>query len=174
MITLKGEYIQLRALEPEDLEFVLDIENDETLWHLSNTQVPFSKFIIRDYIANAHKDIYEVKQLRLVIEDKQQNPLGLIDIFDFDFKNKRAGVGVVIKDIANRTKGFGEEALRLLIAYSFKHLNLHQLYSNIAETNTASLGLFKKLGFLEVGLKKDWNYTNGVYNSEYTLQLINY
>jgi diamine N-acetyltransferase len=174
MITLKGEYIQLRALEPEDLEFVLDIENDETLWHVSNTQVPFSKFIIRDYIANAHKDIYEVKQLRLVIEDKQQNPLGLIDIFDFDFKNKRAGVGVVIKDIANRTKGFGEEALRLLIAYSFKHLNLHQLYSNIAETNTASLGLFKKLGFLEVGLKKDWNYTNGVYNSEYTLQLINY
>jgi diamine N-acetyltransferase len=174
MITLKGEHIQLRALEPEDLEFVLDIENDETLWHLSNTQVPFSKFIIRDYIANAHKDIYEVKQLRLVIEDKQQNPLGLIDIFDFDFKNKRAGVGVVIKDIANRTKGFGEEALRLLIAYSFKHLNLHQLYSNIAETNTASLGLFKKLGFLEVGLKKDWNYTNGVYNSEYTLQLINY
>ena len=174
MITLKGEHIQLRALEPEDLEFVLDIENDETLWHLSNTQVPFSKFIIRDYIANAHKDIYEVKQLRLVIEDKQQNPLGLIDIFDFDFKNKRAGVGVVIKDIANRTKGFGEEALRLLIAYSFKHLNLHQLYSNIAETNTASLGLFKKLGFLEIGLKKDWNYTNGVYNSEYTLQLINY
>jgi len=42
MVTLKGEHIYLRALEPEDLEFVHAIENDENIWHLSNTQTPYS------------------------------------------------------------------------------------------------------------------------------------
>lgn len=173
MITLKGAYIYLRALEPEDLEFVHEVENDESIWEISNTQAPFSKFLIKQYLENAHKDIYEVKQLRLVISDYDNYPLGLIDIFDFDFKNKRAGIGIVIKQQENRDKGYGREALQLLINYSFVHLGLHQLYCNISEENKASIKLFTKLGFKSIGLKKDWNYTNGIYKNEYLFQLIN-
>ncbi|SEQ98694.1 diamine N-acetyltransferase [Hyunsoonleella jejuensis] len=172
MKTLKGEHITLRALEPEDLEFVLEVENNESIWHLSNTQTPFSRFVIKQYLENAHKDIFEVKQLRLVISDNNEAPLGLIDLFNFDFKNKRAGVGILIKDTSNRDKGYGFEALHLLINYSFKHLGLHQLYCNISEENKASLKLFTKVGFEKVGLKKDWNFNNGKFNNEYLLQLI--
>lgn len=172
MTTLKGKDISLRALEPEDLEFVLEVENNEDIWHLSNTQTPFSRFVIKQYLENAHKDIFEVKQLRLVICNKETEPLGLIDLFNFDFKNKRAGVGIIIKEASNRDKGFGNEALNLLIDYSFKHLGLHQLYCNISEDNTASLKLFTKLGFQKIGLKKDWNFYNGTFNNEYLLQLI--
>ncbi|GAL72390.1 acetyltransferase [Jejuia pallidilutea] len=151
MKTLNGKYIKLRALEPEDLEFVLEIENNESIWYLSNTQTPFSRFVIKQYLENAHKDIFEVKQLRLMICDINETSLGLIDIFDFDFKNKRAGVGIVIKDAKNRGKGFGDEALQLLVNYSFTHLGLHQLYCNISEDNQASIQLFSKIGF-----KKSW------------------
>ncbi len=172
MNTLKGKHIDLRALEPEDLEFVLEIENNEDIWHLSNTQTPFSRFVIKQYLENAHKDIFEVKQLRLVICNKETKPYGLIDLFNFDFKNKRAGVGIIIREASNRDKGFGNEALNLLIDYSFKHLGLHQLYCNISEDNTASLKLFTKLGFQKIGLKKDWNFNNGTFNNEYLLQLI--
>ena len=87
----------------------------------------------------------------------------------FDFKNKRAGVGILIKDTSNRDKGYGFEALHLLINYSFKHLGLHQLYCNISEENKASLKLFTKVGFEKVGLKKDWNFNNGKFNNEYLL-----
>jgi diamine N-acetyltransferase len=172
MKTLNGKYIKLRALEPEDLEFVLEIENNENIWHLSNTQTPFSRFVIKQYLENAHKDIFEVKQLRLMICDINETSLGLIDIFDFDFKNKRAGVGIVIKDAKNRGKGFGDEALQLLVNYSFTHLGLHQLYCNISEDNQASIQLFSKIGFKKVGLKKDWNFNNGTFNNEYLFQLI--
>ena len=48
MITLKGEHIFLRALEPEDLEFIHDIENDESIWEISNTQTPYSRFLIKE------------------------------------------------------------------------------------------------------------------------------
>ena len=172
MITLKGEHIYLRALEPEDLEFIHEIENNEDIWEISNTQTPYSKYLIKQYLENAHKDIFEVKQLRLVISSYTNEALGMIDLFDFDFKNSRAGIGVLVKDSINRKKGFGKEALQLLINYSFKPLNLHQLYCNISEDNQASIKLFTSQGFNEIGLKKDWNFTNDNFKNEYLFQLI--
>ncbi|WP_418604371.1 GNAT family N-acetyltransferase [Hwangdonia sp.] len=173
MITLKGKNIYLRALEPEDLEFIYAIENDESVWEISNTQTPYSRFLIKQYLEHGQKDIFEVKQLRLVVTSYNEDALGLIDLFDFDFKNKRAGVGILIKDDTDRKKGYGSEALQLLVKYSFTHLGLHQLFCNISEENKTSIKLFKTQGFKEVGLKKDWNYVNGSYKNEYLFQLIN-
>ncbi|MGB5417985.1 GNAT family N-acetyltransferase, partial [Algibacter sp.] len=143
------------------------------IWEISNTQTPYSKFLIKQYLEHAHKDIYEVKQLRLVISNYDDVALGMIDLFDFDFKNKRAGVGVLVKEPNNRLKGYGREALQLLIDYSFRHLDLHQLYCNISEENDASIKLFENQGFKKIGLKKEWNYVNGSYKNEYFYQLIN-
>jgi diamine N-acetyltransferase len=173
MITLKGEHIFLRALEPEDLEFIHGIENDESLWELSNTITPYSKFLIKQYLEHSHKDIFEVKQLRLVISNYENKPLGMIDLFDFDFKNSRAGVGILVKESNNRKLGYGREALQLLIKYSFSHLGLHQLYCNISEDNDASIKLFSSQGFKKIGLKKDWNYIEGAYKNELLFQLLN-
>jgi len=117
MITLKGNNIFLRALEPEDLEFIHAIENDESIWEMSNTQTP--------------------------------------------------------KDTNNRLKGYGREALKLLINYAFSHLDLKQLYCNISEENDVSIKLFSNQGFKKIGLKKDWNFVNGAFKNEYLFQLIN-
>jgi diamine N-acetyltransferase len=173
MITLKGNTIYLRALEPEDLDFIHAVENDESIWEISNTQTPYSKYLIKQYLENAHKDIFEVKQLRLVISNYESEALGMIDLFDFDFKNKRAGVGILVKEPEDRLKGYGKEALKLLIDYCFTHLDLHQLYCNISEDNKTSIKLFKNQGFKEIGLKKDWTYVNGFFKNEYVFQLIN-
>ena len=84
MLTLKGTQIHLRALEPEDLDFLYQLENTELFWEVSNTTSPYSKFILRNYIENSHKDIFESKQLRLIIATNKKNqPIGCIDLFDF-------------------------------------------------------------------------------------------
>lgn len=172
MLTLKGKHIYLRALEPDDLDFVYDIENDETIWEISNTIAPYSKHVLTQYLANAHQDIFEAKQLRLVISNYDNIAVGMIDLFDFDFMNKRAGVGIIVKQAENRKKGFGCEALKLLSQYCKSHLDLHQLYCNISEENEASLKLFQNQGFEIIGLKKDWNFINGAFKNEYVLQRI--
>jgi diamine N-acetyltransferase len=173
MVTLQGQNIYLRALEPEDLGFIYAIENDETIWEVSNTITPYSKFLIRQYLENAHQDIYEAKQLRLAICKKNiAEAIGLIDLFDFDAKNKRAGIGIIIKNETDRNNGFGKEALGLMIAYSFRQLQLHQLYANIGTDNQASLSLFTTFGFEEIGVKKDWNFTNNAFHDEAVFQLI--
>ena len=128
MLTLQGKSIYLRALEPNDLEFLYAMENNESIWEVSNTQTPYSRFLIRQYLKNAHQDIYEAKQLRLAICRNQDFPaIGLIDLFDFDPKNNRAGVGIVIQNEEDRNSGTGGEALNLVIRYSFQQLNLNQL-----------------------------------------------
>ena len=173
MTTLKGNNIYLRALEPEDLEFIYVIENDENIWEVSNTQTPYSKFLIRQYLENAHQDIYEAKQLRLAICKNDTNEaIGLIDLFDFDAKNKRAGIGIVIQNGIDRKNGFGKEALSLLIEYSFKQLQLHQLYANISVENIPSISLFTTFGFEKIGVKKDWNFSNNSYHDEAVFQSI--
>ena len=172
MVTLKGEHIYLRALEPEDLEFVYQIENNESIWEISNTITPYSRFLLKEYLEHAHKDIFEVKQLRLVISSYKNEVIGLIDVFDFDFSNRKAGLGILIQSEENKAKGYGSEAIKLIVDYCFTHLGLHQLYCNISENNTASLKLFEKFNFKKIGLKKDWNLVNGVFKNEFLLQLI--
>lgn len=174
MTTLLGEKIYLRALEPEDLDFIYSLENDESIWHVSNTQTPYSKYLIRQYLENAHQDIFEAKQLRLAIcKNKTSETIGLIDLFDFDPRNNRAGIGIVIHKETDRNSGLGKEALQLLLNFSFNQLQLHQLYANISTTNEASIQLFTTFGFQKIGVKKDWILIHNQYQDEAIFQLIN-
>ena len=166
--------IRLRALEPEDLELLYTWENNETFWVYSNTISPFSRFTLKRYIENSHKNIYETGQLRLMIDHiEDKKTIGTIDLFEFDPFHKRAGIGILIADESYRRKGFAAMSLKCLIQYCFKTLQLHQLYCNILANNTVSIELFKKHGFVEIGRKKDWIQTDNGYLDEYLFQLLN-
>ena len=172
MELLKGKHIHLRALEFEDINFLFITENDPSFWEISSTQTPFSRYILEQYITNSHQDIYTAKQLRLIIaENDTDQAVGMIDLFDYNPQHQRAGVGILITN-ENKEKGFASEALSILIDYSFKTLNVHQLFANISSDNIASLTLFKKFNFKKVGIKKEWIYTNSTYKNEILFQLI--
>lgn len=173
MVTLKGKQIYLRALEQKDLNFLYLIENDTKVWEVSGTVTPYSKDVLQLYLDNAHRDIFDVKQLRLVICTLEHKTLGLIDVFDFEPNHKRAGIGIVILDEDQRNKGIGAEAITLLINYLYETLGLQQVYANILEDNLSSLHLFKKLGFQVVGVKKDWVRFKNTFKNEVLLQKIN-
>ncbi len=170
---LQNDIIKLRALEPEDLEYLYKWENDTSLWEHSNTLSPYSRFVIKNYIENSHLDIFETKQQRFMIDSFEENAtIGTIDLFDIDFYNLRAGVGILIAEEKHRHKGFAGQALKLLIQYAFLHLNLNQLYCSINENNHTSLKLFQKYGFVITGKKIAWVKSAGKMNDVYFLQLL--
>lgn len=165
--------IQLRAVEPEDLELLYKWENNIEFWVISNTITPFSRFTLKRYIENSHKTIYETGQLRLMISLLESGEtVGAVDLFDFDPFHRRAGVGILIASPEHRRKGYATMAMTALIDYCFSVLQLHQIYCNIPATNTASFDLFKSLGFKLVGKKRDWVSHGDEYLDEYMLQLI--
>ena len=167
------DQFHLRSLVPTDIDFLFAIENDRSLWHLSNTLVPYSRTVLEEYIANAHQDIFSVKQQRFVLANPAQTPLGLIDLYNFDPTHKRAGIGVVIVE-ENRRKGLAKRALTLLEEIAFNQLKLHQLYAAVGEENAASLALFDALGYVRTAVKKEWNFYNNRYHDEVVFQKINH
>tara|TARA_R110002051_G_scaffold56046_7_gene103940 strand:+ start:23042 stop:23566 length:525 start_codon:yes stop_codon:yes gene_type:complete len=173
MVTLIGNQIYLRALERNDLDFLFELENNTDVWEVSGTITPYSKNVLQLYLDNAHRDLFDVKQLRLVICDLNEKAVGLIDVFDFEPNHKRAGIGIIILNKEQRNKGFGGEAVLILCNYLFDVLGLRQIYANILEENVASLHLFKKLGFVEIGVKEDWVRVKNSFKNEILLQKIN-
>ena len=178
MIPLAGKNIKLRAVEPADLDILYEWENDPDNWTVSNTIAPFSRHVLQKYIEGAQQDIYEARQLRLMIDrlesDKnEEETLGIIDLFDFDPKHRRAGVGILIARKEDRMKGIASEALGILIEYAFGSLQLHQLYCNVSEDNPASLKLFEKSGFQRIGKKRDWIRMENEWIDVLLMQLMN-
>lgn len=171
--TLEGEKIFLRALEPMDLDYLYKVENNESIWEVSNTHAPFSRFILSQYLENAHLDIYEAKQLRMVIcENETKEPIGFVDLFDFEPRHFRVGIGIVIDEEKDRQKGYASEAIKLCVGYAFTHANVHQVHATITEDNMASIKLFEKAGFTKSGVKKDWIFQQGEFKDEFIYQLI--
>jgi diamine N-acetyltransferase len=171
---LIGKKIRLRAIEPKDLDILMEWENDSENWKASGTLTPFSRDTMKKYVDNAHLNIYQAGQYRFMIETLEGRiTVGAIDLFDFDPFHKRAGVGVLIGSKNDRRRGYSTESLSLLKHYCFEYLELRQLYCNILEDNQASKSLFENVGFKVCGVKKDWHRSERVYKDEYFLQIVN-
>jgi diamine N-acetyltransferase len=168
---LRNEKIFLRSVEPSDVDILYNWENDLSIWHVSNTFIPFSKNTIEQY-ANSVHDIFSQKQLRLIIcLNNTSMPVGCIDLFEYEPIHGRVGIGVLINE-QHRNAGIASGSLDLVIKYAFDVLNVHQLYCNILASNTASIKLFTGKGFIQCGHKKDWVVCNGTFNDELMYQLI--
>ena len=171
MINYQNDFVTLRALEPDDLDFLFDTENDTKLWKYSNRFHPYSKSLLNSYIANADKDIFETRQIKFTITNKQKHAIGFIDLFDFEPFHHRAAIGITIST-SNRGRGYGNASLELIETYAKERLQLHQLYAHIAAENQYSIQLFESQNFFLVGKKKDWNFYEGQFHDELIYQKI--
>mgnify|MGYP001157833599 CR=1 FL=1 len=165
----KAPQITLRAIEPEDLDLLYLIENDQELWDIGITNVPYSRYALHQYLANASGDIYTDRQVRLVICDEEGQTVGLVDLFDFNPRHKRAEVGIVIQK-AYRDQGFGIAAIRQLIIYAQRILHLRQIYALVSTKNERSIKVFKEVGFQCNAELVDWLYDGEQYVNVIVMQ----
>ena len=163
--------ISLRIAEPEDAEVIYRWENDRSVWRVSETIAPVSRFQIEQFLLS-NTDLTASHQLRLMVELHPDGPIGCIDLFDYDPINSRIGIGVLI-DAAHRGNGYAHTAINSCLDYLFNNLMVHQVHCLIDERNTASLHLFQQLGFECCGRRKDWIQTPEGYLDALFHQLIN-
>lgn len=166
---MSDDKIILRAIEPEDLDTLYVIENDEQLWDRGVTNVHYSRYILHNYIAESKGDIYADRQVRLMVENAEGETVGIIDLVDFDPSHLRAEIGIVIQR-KFRHKGYAYEALRKMLSYASRILHLHQLYVYIDSDNDISLKLFQKVGFCRTVCLKDWLYDGKSYHDAILMQ----
>ena len=97
--------ITLRALEPEDLDLLYEWENNRELWEISNTRAPFSRFVLAQYLKDSARDVFEAKQVRLIIQAEGNKAVGAVDLYDIDLFHQHAGVGILIHNKEDRQHG---------------------------------------------------------------------
>ena len=152
--------LRLRKIEPSDLPFLYQWENDATMWADSDTHNPLSRHDLHQYIENTTGDIYRDGQLRLIIESNDATQpttriLGCIDLFDFDARNRKAAIGMYIAPEA-RGQGVGKQAVKLLLDYAFGFLHLRMVYAIISVHNTACSHIYEQMNFTPSSLLVNW------------------
>ena len=158
----------LRALEPDDLEFLFALENDPDLWAVSDVlPAPISRHALREYLRYSAASLAEAGQMRLIISSEDGRAVGTLDLYDYSALHQRAGVGITVLK-SERRRGYAQAALAQLLPYAREALRLHQLYCTIVVGNDPSIKLFKKSGFRKIGVRRDWlrnNTPNGWINT---------
>lgn len=163
--------VSFRALEPEDITHLYEWENNIEVSEVSLSKIPYSKYILEQYINHSQMNIQQAGQVRFIIESSEVGVAGCIDLYEYDSIDRRAGVGILI-DKKYRGRGIAQESIKQIKEYAFDVLGLHQLYCSISHNNDKSIKLFESSGFMKVGVRQQWRYRGGKFHDVIEYQLL--
>ena len=155
-----SDRILLRAIEASDLELIHKWSNDPDIAsQLGNIHLPTSTNQQKQWFENIQSEKDTVRLSIQLIKDGSL--IGYIGLWHINWLDRIAEFGFMIGDKTNHNKGFGTEATRALLKYSFETLDLMRIYSFVLETNLASLRAHEKSGFKVEGLAREHAFRNG-------------
>ena len=167
---IQGDAFRLRQAEKSDIQAIFQWENDVVNWFVSDTLAPYTLADIEEFILDRN-DIFMSGQMRMIIEDESINPIGCIDFFDFNPKNRRVGIGILI-DEKHRGKGFGKKAVKLATIFALESLDVKGVYAEVAESNIGSQRIFEGCGYEKSGIKLSWLWDGDAYQNQIFYQRI--
>lgn len=157
--------ILLRAVEPSDVDMLLELENDNARADASVYPAPVSRYMIEQYIRHYTADFNDDGELRLIIADAATGaPVGALDITGFDRRNHHAYVGIAIIPRFRRN-GYALAAITLLCSIATSRFGIHHLAAIVATDNDPSLGLFRKAAFKSAGCLRSWIRRDNTYSN---------
>ena len=157
---LVGERIYLSPRSVEDAEIFTEWMND---------------FHVTDYTGRSHKTmtLQEEKQFLenipnnkstfVIIDLKTDKIIGTVGLHEIDHLNRTATLGIFIGDRDYRSKGYGTEAIQLILDFGFNFLNLNNIDLDLMEFNQRALKCYEKCGFKEIGRRRKCKFINGKY-----------
>ena len=162
---LKGERVKLAPLKREYIEKFLEWLNDSEITQYLMRYRPLTRDMEEEWFNNLKTEENTIIFSILLTENKDKDLLiGNCGIQDINWKDRTAVCGVFIGDKKNQGKGYGTEALRLLVKYGFNTLNLNRIELNVDDFNIRAIKCYKKVGFVEEGRKRQAVFKNGQYN----------
>lgn len=165
-MTIPNHYVNLRAVEPEDVDFMLDCESDSDISRWSDCRAPISRAQLLSYALTYDADPFSAGQLRLIMEAGE--PVGIIDLYDINDKDSRAFVGICVHP-SFRKNGFALAALNKLLHMCRQKIGIKWLLAKISVDNIPALNLFYKSGYKEVALLPHWHRIGNKFYDFYLL-----
>lgn len=162
----------------------IDIEKDLTIWEQWNRDSDylrllddcpanqFSSTLIKEWI---EKDDHESALFMIRTVDEHKT-IGFVELAGYNWVSRNAWVGIAIGDADYRSKGYGTEAMTLLLKFAFRGQNLHRVNLGVFNFNKRAIRCYEKCGFKYEGKEREsiykddqrWDVINmGVLQSEW-------
>lgn len=155
-----GNRLYLTPINIEDAEKYIKWMNDDAV--ASN----YSQYSLIVTSKSDMKWLFEpgngVHRYAIVLLDGDEL-IGSISLHDINHVNRTAFIGIFIGEEEHRGKGYGAEAIRLILEYGFKTMNLNNIMLSVHEDNFAGITCYKKVGFREAGRRREWVFKDGKY-----------
>jgi RimJ/RimL family protein N-acetyltransferase len=170
-MTLEGTKIRLRPISPDDLDSIMEWINDpEVTRTLLTGRYPMTRGTEAKWI-EARSELSST-EVTFVIETLTGEYLGGINLFRIQPVEQTAELGIVIGRKSAWGKGYGTEAMELLVAYGFRQLNLHMIYLTVLADNPKAAHIYEKVGFSHEGRLRDRVYRDGIYHDLLTMSIL--
>ncbi|MEJ6506495.1 MAG: GNAT family protein [Crocinitomicaceae bacterium] len=155
---LESKDVYIRLIEKEDAFRVYLWELDPETQHVTQIKNKVSLEMIYTMIEQ-QRDVMNSGQLRMMIcLHSNKEAIGMVDLYDIDFKNAKGAIGVLLYEKKLRRMGHAKKAIVALHDYARKTLRLTQIDCMIQDDNKASISLFEFLGYqrvIDASLKSD-------------------
>lgn len=166
---LVGDRIYLSPRNSEDVEKFTEWLNDfETTDYTGRSGILTTLDGERKYLEENSNP--EATFVIVTLEDNKM--IGTVSLEDINWINRTATLGIFIGDKEFRSKGYGTEAIRLILEYGFKYMNLYNIKLDLMEFNERALKCYEKCGFKEYGRRRKCKFVNGKYYDSISMDIL--
>mgnify|MGYP001036425964 CR=1 FL=1 len=166
---LVGDRIYLSPRSTEDYELFTEWLNDfETTDYLGRSGQLTTLESEKEYL---EKNNSPTATFAIVTLDSDKL-IGTVSLEDINSINRTATLGIFIGNKDYRSKGYGTEAIKLILEYGFKYMNLNNIKLDLMSFNERALKCYKKCGFKEYGRRRQCKFINGKYYDSISMDIL--
>ena len=157
---LVGEKVYLSPKNVEDAGIFTEWLNDfQTSDYIGRSSQIMTQEVEKEYLEKHLND----EASFFIIEEKTNKLIGTVSLEHISHVNRRATLGIFIGDKESRNKGYGAEAINLILDYGFNYLNINNIKLDVLGFNERAIACYKKCGFKEYGRRRKCVFLNGKY-----------
>ncbi len=167
-----GERVRLRPIEREDLPRFVEWFSDPEVRHYLGMPLPFSLAQEERWFENMQERLEKQELVMLTIETSKGAHIGNISLFDINWKDRQAELGITIGDKDYWNQGYGTDATQTMLRVAFDNLNLHRVSLRVHADNVRGIRCYEKAGFQREGKLRESVFRGGVYHDMVLMSIL--
>ena len=169
---MEGKNVCLRDLSLRDVSLIRSWVNDPEINHFLMEGFPRTERELERFVEAQNGDLDPLNRARAVVLREDRTCIGTIGCYGIDWRSRNAELGVIIGHKAHLAKGYGSEAVELLVSFAFDELGLHRLFLRVFDFNERAIRSFRKCGFVEEGRLREAYFREGTYHNILVMSIL--
>ncbi len=170
VVFYEGRRICFRPVELEDEPLLRRWVNDPENWAMRRRHNGYNALQERAFIESLAGRPADC--VLGIVAKEGHRLIGINGLHDIDPVSRKATYGIKVGEAAWRNRGYGAEAVGLMLRYGFEELNLNRIELQVCEHNWRAIRVYQRAGFVHEGCLREAVYVNGRYRDVYQFAIL--